>query len=384
MTGETLQQTEGSRGERRALQRVPSVQAIAIGDEAVLWAPRDGSVVRLNRSAAAIWDLCDGRRRVTEIAQALGERFGCDAEELVADVRSTLTSLAEKDLLEPAEEPAEGSPTELHVSFDGYVVSITAPEATPLEEAALRYRHLLVSSPVRAVRRIAMRVVDGGWRFFEVAEDGEEVESLGWSLTELEHVVADAFVRARSDLLWTHAAAASNSAGALLLCGESGRGKSALVAGLVDAGWAYLSDESVPIDLRLLTAYPFPTTPQVRAEGLAAVPPSRLHLIPRRNVELDRAKVCDRPTALRAVVFPEFSASSEARLEPCPPAAAIIQLIASCQNFHGQESRMLTGLARLAERLPAFRLVYGRRDAALGLLGRAAAVDWIGFDPRLG
>ena len=62
-----------------------------------------------------------------------------------------------------------------------------------------------------------------------------------------------------------HAAAACRpGGGAVVICGESGRGKSSSLVGLVDAGWAAVSEDLCTIDLRGERALVWPGPPWVR------------------------------------------------------------------------------------------------------------------------
>ena len=58
----------------------------------------EGTVL-LNETGAAILQLCDGRRSVTEIAGVLQERYGSD---VTADVITYLSGLAERELIRDA------------------------------------------------------------------------------------------------------------------------------------------------------------------------------------------------------------------------------------------------------------------------------------------
>ena len=58
----------------------------------------EGTVL-LNDSGAAILQLCDGHRSVSEIAQVLQERYGSD---VTADVVEYLSGLAERELVRDA------------------------------------------------------------------------------------------------------------------------------------------------------------------------------------------------------------------------------------------------------------------------------------------
>jgi hypothetical protein len=53
----------------------------------------------LNRTAARIWEMCDGNLGPDEMAAKLCERYDVSLERASADVSKTLTSLMEKGLL---------------------------------------------------------------------------------------------------------------------------------------------------------------------------------------------------------------------------------------------------------------------------------------------
>lgn len=56
----------------------------------------EGAVL-LNDTGAAVLELVDGKRTVTEIAQVLGERYQTD---VTADVTEYLSGLAERELIQ--------------------------------------------------------------------------------------------------------------------------------------------------------------------------------------------------------------------------------------------------------------------------------------------
>ena len=62
-------------------------------------------VVLLNDTGAAILDLCDGARSVTDIAAVLGERYHCD---VTADVLEYLSALADRELVRIGEGAGTG------------------------------------------------------------------------------------------------------------------------------------------------------------------------------------------------------------------------------------------------------------------------------------
>lgn len=100
----------GAEGPPRRPRRVDRVHERVTDDEIVLFDPRTEGVHALNRTAAAIWDLCDGDRDVESIARAieavLAEPAPRDA--VLADVRRTVAELHRLGLIE--EGAAENGP----------------------------------------------------------------------------------------------------------------------------------------------------------------------------------------------------------------------------------------------------------------------------------
>lgn len=60
----------------------------------------DGRALTLNASGRAVWDLCNGRRSVTDIADALAESFSIDRTEMVAQVGQALLELSHLGFIE--------------------------------------------------------------------------------------------------------------------------------------------------------------------------------------------------------------------------------------------------------------------------------------------
>jgi len=81
----------------------PSVSAHPLLDEMVLELPEREIVLSLNRSARAVWELCDGQRTVYVIAQTLGTEMGeldSDAfESLLLDVETAVSQFQQHGLL---------------------------------------------------------------------------------------------------------------------------------------------------------------------------------------------------------------------------------------------------------------------------------------------
>ena len=69
-------------------------------DECILLEPGEALAVVLNPTAAAVWDLCDGARRLEEIAGTLAERFVEVGKARVhSDIEAVVRQLIESKLL---------------------------------------------------------------------------------------------------------------------------------------------------------------------------------------------------------------------------------------------------------------------------------------------
>ena len=77
------------------------------GDELVLFVPPNETSITLNHSARAVWELCDGQRTVSDIAQALRQRYEVANGDLEADVVMALNQLQKLNLLEKRPDVAD-------------------------------------------------------------------------------------------------------------------------------------------------------------------------------------------------------------------------------------------------------------------------------------
>ena len=74
-------------------ERVGEVWTRREGSETAVYDPARGVLYRLNPSAHAIWELCDGEISTEEIVEALVELTGRLIGDVTAEVESTLDDL---------------------------------------------------------------------------------------------------------------------------------------------------------------------------------------------------------------------------------------------------------------------------------------------------
>ena len=70
-----------------------------LDDEVIISEPSDGSTYHLNRTAALVWERCDGRATTREIAAGLAAAFDVPFDEALDDVEELVVWLAESRLL---------------------------------------------------------------------------------------------------------------------------------------------------------------------------------------------------------------------------------------------------------------------------------------------
>jgi hypothetical protein len=71
-----------------------------IGDDTVVIKDDGLATHVLNKTAAIIWEMCDGKRSIDEITAHLCERFDVSLEEAHADVNETIEALTKAAIIQ--------------------------------------------------------------------------------------------------------------------------------------------------------------------------------------------------------------------------------------------------------------------------------------------
>ena len=80
-------------------KRIGEVWTRSDGDQTAVFDPATGRLTRLNPSALAIWELCDGETGQNEIVDALVELTGRTRTDVSNEVEMTLLTLGQLGLL---------------------------------------------------------------------------------------------------------------------------------------------------------------------------------------------------------------------------------------------------------------------------------------------
>jgi hypothetical protein len=177
-------------------------------------------------------------------------------------------------------------------------------------------------------------------------------------------------IDASSTLFLMHAALVEKDGRGLLLPGRSGSGKTSLALSLSQAGWRYVTDDVVPVDLQTASVMTFPRPANIK--DLSVVPgfeetwadmPWLPH--PPGLLPPDVLPVTDRPTIAPAwIVFPRFGGEPEGldALTPGQAAALLGDFVRAI------DPSIVKTLVRLAGAADAAKATYRSTRTALGLI----------------
>jgi hypothetical protein len=181
--------------------------------------------------------------------------------------------------------------------------------------------------------------------------------------------------------LLIHAGAVAFADQGLLLPAAAGSGKTTLVAGLVAAGFQYLSDEVGVFDPETLQLLPFAKRLSIKHGGSRALSgmypelsTQALCLRSGRERIWSLAPPADawpsRPVTLRYVVVPKYVAGARTELAPMSRTAALSHVV---EQSHRLQAHGPTRMSRLIEAVQAadcYRLTMGNLQQAVGEVRR--------------
>ncbi len=187
---------------------------------------------------------------------------------------------------------------------------------------------------------------------------------------------------ASESFLLLHAAAVERGRNAILLPAPSGSGKSTLAAGLVAAGFGYLTDDVCAIDLETVRVRPYAKPISLTIEvvrqfergGRALLADNERALMP-ADAYLTCAHLgghVGRESTARTIVVPRYAAGDRTELTAMSRAEAVIVLGEQSFNFNDLAPGALALTADLVRGCDCYRLTYSDLDAAVGLIVEAA------------
>lgn len=183
--------------------------------------------------------------------------------------------------------------------------------------------------------------------------------------------------------LLVHAGAVERAGVGLVLPAPMESGKTTLTAGLVRAGFGYLTDEAAAFDRATATLLPYPKPLSLDRGSWSLFPELEPHEpFPDDAYKIDQWQVPAldiRPDALGGpcpagfVVFPTYATGARTRLEPLTRAEALVELAKNTFRFDREGRPTFALLARILRGAETHRLTVGTLDDAVAALSRLVA-----------
>lgn len=207
---------------------------------------------------------------------------------------------------------------------------------------------------------------------FALYVDDDRMHEVEFAASMLDFVLADVTIQSverMEDHVGLHAAAAAWERQGIILPGEPDAGKTTLVAGLTQVGFAYLSDEAALIDPLTGLLHPFPRALAMDARSVDVIPGLRAKLPPdqdqfmrfRFHVAPDdlRPGAVGRPCRVHYVIAPKYESGAVTSLEPMTRAEALMMLAENSFNFVRFGARAVDSLHGVLEGVKCYRLRMG-------------------------
>jgi hypothetical protein len=386
-----------------------------VGDRLVVFDRATSVCHVLNPSAGLILDAVDGRRSVDDLVALLHDETGVDADRLRADVTDALTSFRAEGLVHPAgsHAPPEPPPTRspgqpdpgdpraarrqrwaptverLLARTDGVhtvgpvgLAGTTLVVRTSDEAVAAATEDLLAPLPrtppgdgqapgdddeadpddAEHTAWLVPPSSGGRWR---VVLDGQVVSAAADGAEALETLMTQlnlvAIAGSTGRVLW-HAGAVERDGRVVVVAGESGRGKSTLTAALVQAGFAYVTDELVLLDPGTGRVAPYPKALDlsVDSQRLLGLEPAGDERVAKERVvptRLGTVSSGGTPTLLVLLGRPDGADPEDTPVAtPLAPVDALVELLRSTFAETFAVTGALDVLAALCETVPAIAL----------------------------
>jgi hypothetical protein len=184
------------------------------------------------------------------------------------------------------------------------------------------------------------------------------------------HVNRSAIALGQLSHVLVHAAAVSRDHLGLLLPAAMERGKSTLAAGLVRAGFDYLTDEAGAIEVRTGRLAPFPKPLTLDSGSWSLFPELKPGLrghareYATKQWQVSPTVIRPRPVSdvvpIRFVVFPEYVRGADTAMRRIQrPSTALVGLLQETFDFHDEPGRNLRVLANVVEAADHYLLTVG-------------------------
>lgn len=345
-------------------ERIDAIERVRLGSRHVLYSPASGAILMTDELGLAV------------LSDPMTPKVGADLPRAVLD--EILREWKEAGLFDEAQLPfpdpvldclKTGLYNRCFVSTWG-TVTVETDDPALLRELDELLWAFSASKESRVSHGLTIRCISCAEGGFGVFIEGRAL--WGRATTDVARYLivreaAEALAGADRVGAVLHGAAVLHQGSALLILGESGRGKSTLAQGMVDAGCGFLADDHLPlhVDGRQLLAFPSGSAVKEGARNLSEV--RRLTAL-HGQFGSSRDGVCYLPiepavapgtaVPITAIVFPVQMPGAELTMTRMAPEEAFVAAIGSGSR-PSRQRKQITSLARLFDAVPAFTLRYG-------------------------
>lgn len=382
--------------------RRPGLVAVPIEGETVVYAPDSDALHHLDRTASTVWAQLTGDVTLGALASRLASDHDAEPANVLAYLTRLAQTLWERGLLAGSVAAPQFTGRTPGAAHPAESAEPPVPEISPLPHAphrthrcrAIGHRFdVATNDPVvcdylnYVFADLADPAADGAKKYellgldqhgYAIRYGGRLVATTDWLDRTLSlllwHINTEAARGATRTGPVIHAAAAVRHGMAVLLPAPAESGKTTTVAGLVRAGFGYLTDEAVAIEPATLLPQPYPKALSIDRgswEVLADVRPAHADRmagqwqLPARAIRPDAAAG---PAPIRFLIEPTYARDAITRLEPVPTAAMLVRLADSTFHFRDAPERNLAVLARIVEGAECYRLTISNLDDAVRLI----------------
>jgi hypothetical protein len=167
------------------------------------------------------------------------------------------------------------------------------------------------------------------------------------------------FVKARREFLWLHAAAVERGGRAVVLPGESGRGKSTVSTFLCERGWHFMSDDVLALRIENDEVIPFLLTPGRRVHTGRELLTDGFSSLVKESVDIGPDGLRRAPAVIGAIVFPGFSPTRAPMLARLSQGDAALELLRHTRNIPDHGAAAADRVVRLVRNVQSFSLNFG-------------------------
>lgn len=373
-------------------RRRRELRSFWFGDEVVVLDRAARRAHRLNHTAAAILDLCDGVRTREEVRAAVAARFATDPEAIEDDVTATLEALLGAGLVgghgagvttPPAPAGTTGVPPPDPLGGPDPVPA-GARALGPYRAGPVRFSVVAAGAAADEADRVLAPLSDPGppaaHRYRLGGDDGGVAVSLdgtvlgrfgddGAALAYLEWHLNRQVIEGTSERVLLHAAGVGRDGAVVALPAGMDAGKSTLATALIRRGLDYVTDEALCIRPQDLTVEPYPKAltlepgsfelfPELAAAAGAVDP--RFGSVRWRVTPAEvRPGAAVTGGRVVAVVSPRHEPGGDCTLHRLAPVDAFLVLLEQAFPCTFDDDAAVHALVRMAEELPCARLVHG-------------------------